>query len=163
MNGELTLNGYDFKRGIKVKPSIYLIGALKNPEIMKIDQKLRELGFDSFAEWHSVGPDADVHWREHEIARNRSFSQALKGYHAQHVFAFDKLHLDRCDVAVLVLPAGKSGHLELGYAAGKGKQTFIVLDDDPSRFDIMYNFATDVFENKAQLYERLEHEHSNRS
>jgi len=44
------------------------------------------------------------------------YDDALKGYAADHVFEFDKHHLDRCDTAILVLPAGKSGHLTWLYA-----------------------------------------------
>lgn len=135
--------------------SIYIIGALKNPEILTIELELKAQGFAPFAEWHHPGPEADQHWRDHEIARGRKFVDALKGYHAQHIFQFDKTHLDRCDAAVLVLPAGKSGHLELGYAIGRGKPAFIILDDEPNRFDLMYAFATEVFEDKQEFYERL--------
>lgn len=32
------------------------------------------------------------------------------------------------DTFVLVLPCGRSAHLELGWACGQGKQTLILLD-----------------------------------
>jgi len=54
-------------------------------------------------------------------------------------------------VGVLVLPAGKSGHLELGYMIGQGKPGYILLDGEPERFDVMYNFATGVFTNLSDL------------
>jgi nucleoside 2-deoxyribosyltransferase len=61
------------------------------------------------------------------------------------VFEYDRGHLDRCDAALLVLPAGKSGHLELGYMAGRGKPVYIYFPSEPERFDVMYKFATKVF------------------
>jgi nucleoside 2-deoxyribosyltransferase len=79
----------------------------------------------------------------------------LKGAAAQHVFAFDRENLDASDAAVLVLPAGKSGHLELGYMAGKGKKTYILMDKEPERFDVMYCFATSVHMMPVPLIDEL--------
>lgn len=124
--------------------SIYLIGSLRNPEIPKIASSLREKGFDVFDDWYAAGPTADDCWRDYEKSRGHSLEQALGGYAAKHVFEYDRFHLQRCDAAVLVLPAGKSGHLELGYAIGLGKAGYIVLDNQPERFDVMYGFATVV-------------------
>jgi nucleoside 2-deoxyribosyltransferase len=67
----------------------------------------------------------------------------------------DKRNLDRCDAAVLVMPAGKSAHLELGYATGKGKKTFILMFNEPQRWDLMYKFATGVAVGMEQLFSML--------
>ena len=89
---------------------IYLIGSLRNPEIPRIAQKLRALTNDEiFDDWFSAGKDADDNWRDYEKARGRTYIEALGGLAAQHVFAFDLHHLHRCQAAVLMLPAGKSG------------------------------------------------------
>lgn len=136
-------------------PTVYVIGSLRNPEVPNVAAKLRAAGFDAFDDWYAAGPEADDYWQKYERARHHSYAEALAGYAAQHVFNFDKHHLDRCDAAVLVLPAGKSGHLELGYCAGKGKRTYILLEEkEPERFDVMYQFATKVVRN----LEELEHE-----
>jgi hypothetical protein len=120
--------------------SIYLIGSLRNPEIPKIGGRLREFGFDVFDDWFAAGEIADDRWKDYEVARGRSYKEALDGYAARHVFEFDLFHLNRCDAALLVLPAGKSGHLELGYVIGSGKPGFI-LPDNPDRWDCMYQFC----------------------
>lgn len=134
--------------------SLYLIGSLRNEGIPEVSKSLREIGLDVFDDWHAAGPEADDCWKEYEENRGRTYKEALSGYAARHVFSFDKHHLDRCDAALLVLPAGKSGHLELGYMAGRGKPTFILLDR-PDRWDVMYQFATEVFEDKGQMLGRL--------
>lgn len=136
------------------KKVVYLIGSMSNPQIPVIANELRILGYDVFDDWWSAGPETDIYWMKHECERGRSYTEALAGYHAQQCYAFDKLHLDRADAAVLVLPAGKSGHLELGYVIGKGTPGFILLNQDVQKFDIMYNFAT-VVENMNVLAERL--------
>ena len=135
--------------------SIYIIGSLRNENIPAISVKLREeTGFEVFDDWFSPGPAADEYWRKYEEARGRNYKQALEGWAGKHVFEFDKHHIDESDIGVLILPAGKSGHLELGYMIGRGKLGYILLDD-PDRWDIMYQFATGIFFNMEDLLEEL--------
>jgi hypothetical protein len=136
------------------QPSIYVIGSLRNETIPKVAAFLRTDGFDVFDDWYSAGPEADDYWKKYEEAKGHDYYQALAGFAAEHVFNFDRSHLDRCDAAVLVLPAGRSGHLELGYASGKGKPTFI-LHDNPERWDVMYRFATAVVPTQDALLVEL--------
>jgi nucleoside 2-deoxyribosyltransferase len=110
------------------------------------------LGLDAFDDWHSVGPDADDHWKAYELARGRTYQEALQGHAARHVFEFDRQNIDRCGAVLLVLPAGKSGHLELGYAIGRGKYGFILLDEADVRWDVMYGFAHGVFKTEKEMY-----------
>lgn len=131
--------------------SIYLIGSLRNPRVPEVAALLRKARYDVFDDWYAAGPEADDKWRDYEKARGRDMTTALGGYAAQHVFNFDRQHLLRCDMAVLLLPAGKSAHLELGVVLGKEKPGFIVLDGDPERYDVMYNFATHVLHDVDEL------------
>lgn len=122
--------------------SLYLIGSMRNADIPAIAVKLRkELGIEIFDSWHDAGPEADDYWQKNERLRGTSYTDALAGYHAQDVFNFDKHHLDRTDGVALIMPAGRSGHLELGYTIGKGKPGYIVLPEEPDRYDVMYNFC----------------------
>ena len=134
---------------------IYLIGSLRNPQVPIIANQLRAAGLDVFDDWYAAGPEADDKWRDYEKQRGRSFKEALSGYAARNVFQFDHQHLARADAVVLVLPAGKSGHLELGWALGKGKPGFILLDS-PDRWDIMYQFATGIVTSVRELIEELQ-------
>jgi hypothetical protein len=134
---------------------IYLIGSLRNPQVPIIAEQLRAAGHEVFDDWFAAGPEADDKWRDYEQARGRSYSEALSGYAAGHVFDFDRLHLERTDVVVLMLPAGKSGHLELGWALGRGKRGYILLDNS-ERWDIMYKFASGVFFSVEDLIGELD-------
>lgn len=124
---------------------IYLIGSLRNKLVPEVAAYLRKHGFEVFDDWYAAGPEADDYWQAYEHHRGRPFPEALAGAHAQDVFAFDKRHLDTSRRGVLLLPAGKSGHLELGYLIGQGKPGYILMPGEPERYDIMYNFATGVF------------------
>ncbi|MBI2108683.1 MAG: hypothetical protein HYT93_00680 [Parcubacteria group bacterium] len=133
---------------------VYLIGSLRNPEVPQIANKIRELGFEVFDDWHAAGPEADDKWRDYEKSRGRTYKEALDGLAANHVYHFDLKHLDESHITILHLPAGKSGHLELGYAIGKGKKGYILLDS-AERWDVMYKFAHGVFHNFDELLEEL--------
>lgn len=135
--------------------SVYIIGSLRNENIPKVAASLREVGLDVFDDWYSAGKDADDYLRDYYRERGMKYSEVLSSYSARHIFEFDKKHLDRCDCAVLVLPAGKSGHLELGYVIGKGKPGYILMDGEPERVDIMHSFATKVFMNKEEMIEHF--------
>lgn len=136
--------------------SVYVIGSLRNAEIPRIGNLLRDNGYDAFDDWYGAGHEADDKWRDYENIRGRSHKDALFGYAAKHTFAFDQYHLKRCNAAVLVMPAGKSGHLELGYFVGLGKPGFIYFDAPPERYDVMHQFATDIFTSDEELIEGLD-------
>lgn len=131
---------------------LYLVGSLRNPRIPHIAKLLRdELNVEVFDEWWAPGKTTDEEWQAYETARGRSYLQAIGGYHAKHVFEFDKHHLDRAAAAVLAYPAGKSAHLELGYMVGRGKPGYIILDGEPERWDVMTQFATGIFDSVARF------------
>ena len=134
---------------------LYLIGSLRNPEIPYIGNRLREIGFEVFDDWFAGGKIADDEWQAYETVRGHSYKQALRGYAASHVFDFDIHHLNRADIGVLVLPSGKSCHLELGYLIGQGKPGYVLFDSVPERFDVMYKFATNVFFDLEELLNDL--------
>ena len=143
------------------RQSIYLIGSLRNENVPKTANRIEaETGLECFDSWFSPGPQADDYWRDYEKLRGRSYGEALRSYAAQHVYEFDKHHIDRCDIGVLLMPAGKSGHLELGYILGRGKPGYIVFDQEPERWDVMYQFASGIYFSVDDLIKRLQTAHA---
>lgn len=124
---------------------IYLIGSLRNENIPEVAGTLRSYGVNVFDSWYAAGPEADDCWRDYETQKGCSYREALEGYAAENTFNFDLKHLKRCAGAVLVMPAGKSAHLELGFIRGLGKPGWIYFDETPERFDVMHRFATRVY------------------
>ena len=132
--------------------TIYLIGSLRNPRVPEVAAELRKCGFEVFDDWYAAGPEADDKWQEYELFRGHSFSEALQGHAASHVFEYDRFHLNRAHAGVLVYPAGKSAHIEMGYLAGQGKPCFALLEGEPDRSDVMKRFASGgVFTNKKSM------------
>jgi nucleoside 2-deoxyribosyltransferase len=136
---------------LNISMKIYLIGSLRNQEVPVYANKLRELGFEVFDDWYAVGPKADDHWLEYEKARGHTYAQALQGHAARNTFHFDKRNIDQADVGVLIYPAGKSAHLELGYMIGKQKPAYIFIPQEPERWDVMTQFATGVTQSFEEL------------
>lgn len=134
---------------------IYLAGGLVNPEIVVCTKLLQEAGHIPFSEWYTPGPEADVRWRDYELSIGFSYREALKRPSAQNTFNFDKRHIDDSDVMLMILPCGKSAHLELGYMIGTGKPAHILMPEEPERWDVMYNFATAVHYNIQEFIDAL--------
>lgn len=120
-----------------------------------VGNELRKMNFEVFDDWYAAGPEADDKWRDYEVARGHDYEEALQGFAAKHVYDFDKHHLDLADVGVLLMPAGKSGHLEFGYLIGRGRPCFMLFDSIPERYDVMYQLCTKVCFNFEQLKEEL--------
>lgn len=144
-------------RQMAERRQVYVIGSLRNPCIPQVAKSIRDAmpGVEVFDDWYAAGPEADDYWKKYEQERGRSYDEALKGYAARNVYAFDKRHIDASTDVVLVLPAGKSGHLEFGYSIGHGKRGHILLEPDTDRWDVMYQFATSVQHDVAGLIKAL--------
>lgn len=143
---------------------VYLIGSLKNPKIPDIANQLTAAGYEAFADWHGAGPDADDKLWEYAQLRGLDYRQALQTYAAKNIFDFDKKHIDRAEMGVLIAPFGRSGCLELGYMLGDKKPGFVLLDKDPSRrLEVMLQFATGIAFNMEELLTMMRREEMKRN
>lgn len=141
------------------KPKVYLIGSLRNPKIPHLGKVIRDSGFDVFDDWFGAGERADDAWQEYEQVRGRSYPEALRGLAAENIFNFDIRHLNEANIGVLILPAGKSGHLELGNLIGQRKPCYVLFEEEPKRWDVMYQFATEVFFDQESLLREMKERH----
>ena len=141
---------------------VYLGGSLREGRVQGMAKVLRTIpGIHVFDDWSSAHPEADDKWRDYEKDRSHSIEQALEGNTANQIFNFDRLNILASDVFVLVLPCGKSGHLEAGFMAGLreagyGKKVYAYIGADPERYDIMSRFFDGVFSSCDELYEHIE-------
>lgn len=85
--------------------------------------------------------DIDREWLNWTPER---FREALQDPMAQSGYGFDKTGLDWCDTCVLLLPCGRSAHLEMGYAIGQKKATLIILSEKQFEPELMYLLADAV-------------------
>lgn len=135
---------------------MYLFGSLANQTIPDITNLLQSEGFKVFSEWHAAGPDADSHWKAYFKALGLNYKESLNTDFVNTAFNFDLEHMKQADIGVLVMPAGRSGHLELGWMLGQGKRGYILFPDgEPERPDLMSKLATDVFFSVEELIDEL--------
>lgn len=138
---------------------LYLIGSLRNERIPLLAEQIRKHSdIEVFDDWYSAGPEADDHWKTHQQSKGLSYQEALAGFAARNVFAFDRHHLDRASHVLLVLPAGKSGHMEImygEYGAHRKPKTAILLDPEDVRWDVMYQFIPTILNNDEEIEEWL--------
>ena len=77
----------------------------------------------------------------------------LKSEVVLNIFNQDLDNEKACKNFMLVLPAGKSGHIEAGIAYGMGKKCYAIGDFDAT--DSLYNIFDTIFKDENELDEFL--------
>lgn len=124
---------------------IYLASSWRNQQQPLAVQMLRDAGHEVY-DFRNPAPgntgfawaDIDPDWLNWTPER---FISALSDPIAKNGFSLDRGGLHWCDVCVLLLPCGKSAHLEAGWAMGMGRPTVIVLSPERFEPELMYLFA----------------------
>lgn len=78
----------------------------------------------------------------------------MKHWRVKDAFEEDKKWIDWADALIMLMPCGRSSHLEAGYATGTGKKLYIVGGFETGEFDTMYGFADGMYD-YAELPELL--------
>jgi hypothetical protein len=71
-------------------------------------------------------------------------------------FQKDMNALESADATVLVLPCGRSAHLELGIATGRKQRTIVLLDDPMSEPELMYLACSRICVSLAEVVRDLD-------
>lgn len=134
---------------------IYLASSWRNPYQPEVLAALRAAGHEvydfrnpapgqkGFA-WRDCGGLAATDGPGTGATNIPAYLEAVHSPRAAEGFSFDKAALEWCDTCVLALPCGRSAHLELGYAAGQGKDTYVLLHEDKFEPELMYLLNTGV-------------------
>ena len=77
----------------------------------------------------------------------------LKSDIVLNIFNQDLENERACKNLLLVLPAGKSGHIEAGIAYGMGKKCYAIGEFDAT--DSLYNIFDTIFKDESELEEFL--------
>ena len=91
-------------------------------------------------------PSAGFGWKQIDVAWQDwtadQYIEALRHPLAEAGFNADYTAMGWADTMVLLMPCGRSAHLELGWACGAGKRTAILLDpDQPAEPELMVKMA----------------------
>lgn len=138
---------------------LYVASSWRNPHQPGVVEALRESGHDvydfrnpapgnnGFA-WSDIEPD----WQEWDAVR---FRDALEHRIAERGFELDWNAMNWADGCVLVLPSGRSAHIEAGWFVGAGRPLFILLlgENEP---ELMYKMSTEICLGVDQLLVALD-------
>ena len=121
---------------------IYVASSWRNTSQPDVVTTLRRVGHEVY-DFRNPVPDHAFHWSEIDPDWQRwnpvTFREALEHPIARAGYASDMAALESADAVILILPCGRSAHLELGYAVGRGQHTAILLGD--SEPELMYRMA----------------------
>ena len=117
-----------------MKRTIYVASSWNNPQHPSVVQELRHRGHEVYDFRHPRGRDDRSVWKELHIKK-------------EHLEA-----MRESDVCILLLPCGRSAHIEAGYMKGLGKTVYVLGSVfDELKPELMY-LAFDAF---FSLYEPL--------
>jgi hypothetical protein len=116
-----------------------VVSALRSDGHYVYDFRNPQPGNKGFSWSQCTSSDDDL--KDPDFFRHQVLSHPI----ASSAFELDMNALQTSDVTVLVLPCGRSAHLELGYAAGAGQKTIVLLDSPMSEPELMYLMNTKIF------------------
>lgn len=137
---------------------VYVASSWRNKRQPSVVEALREAGHEVYDFRHPAPENSGFAWSDIDpdwLCWNaQQFRDALDHPIAKRGFAFDMDALDACEACVLVLPCGRSAHLELGYAVGRNKHTFVLLTgrDEPG---LMYRMVDGVCSDIDEVIDAL--------
>lgn len=133
--------------------SIYVASSWRNERQPEVVKRLQTEGFTVYDFRAPVPGDQGFHWSDIDPAWKTwtplQFRGALDHPIACQGFYKDQDAMRRSDACVLVLPCGRSAHLEAGWFVGAGKPLHILLSDGEP--ELMYRFATTISTRLGEL------------
>ena len=131
-----------------IERKIYLASSWRNVRQPAVVEALRADGHYVYDFRHPWGGDQlGFSWdsidREWGTWSRADFREALHHPIARAGFASDVAAMKWADACVLLLPCGRSAHLELGWMAGTGKQTVVLMEvaEEP---ELMYGLCDTI-------------------
>jgi hypothetical protein len=130
---------------------IYVASSWRNSVQPSVVRALRSVGHEVYDFREPEAGDNGFHWSD-VYGRPGDAAEWVDGVPAGEMvlgldhplaltgFDLDMAAMERCDTCVLVLPCGRSAHLELGWFVGQDRRTAILLED-PCQPELMYRMV----------------------
>lgn len=124
-----------------------LVGILREAGHQVYDFRNPPSGIAGFA-WSEIDPGWQD-WTAEEYRRHLTTNPiAARGY------VSDLRGMEWADTCVLLLPCGRSAHLEAGWFCGRGKRC-LILTQDGEEPELMALLATDICTSPTEVVEKL--------
>lgn len=140
---------------------VYVASSWRNNYQIAIVTMLRSFGLEVYDYRNPVPGNDGFRWTE--IDPNwlkwtpADWRKALGHEVAQRGYRADKDGMDRADCCVLVLPCGRSAHLEAGYMAGMGLPVFTLALEpvEPELMTLLLGPKEHICTSPNELFDRL--------
>lgn len=139
---------------------VYVASSWRNKVQPEVVKALRDAGHQVYDfknpaprsgfQWSSIDSD----WKQWTFEQYRD---ALTHPEAEAGFKSDFDAMKWADACVLVLPCGRSAHLEAGWMKGSGKLTLIYIPEMEEP-ELMYKICDGVYDNIGDITKRLANE-----
>ena len=137
---------------------IYVASSWRNEYQQTIVKKLREQGHKVYDfknpepgnngfSWREISPN----WQQWSV---EEFQNGIKHPIARDGFRKDETAIRECDIVILVLPCGKSAHLEAGFAVGTGKKVFALIPEKIEP-ELMYSWFDEIYDDFGEMLEDM--------
>jgi len=129
---------------------IYIASSWKNQEaVLELAEKLEAVGFEVDAFCRITDKRYSFYWSEFvddEVTLlDYDALSFIDDPKVQRAFREDKSWLDWANCVIMLMPCGRSSHMEAGYAKGRGKLLYIYGHFPKGEFEVMYGFADGLF------------------
>jgi len=138
---------------LKYKQRIYVASSWRNEKQAEVVSAIRDKGHEVYDFKNPAEGDKGFHWSEIDPNwkqwTGEQYVDSLRHPKAKAGFDSDITAMEWATAFVLVQPCGRSAHLEMGWAAGRGKLTMMLLapEIEPELMAKMCDFiVTDMSE-----------------
>lgn len=138
---------------------IYVASSWRNLDQPHVVDALRRAGHEVY-DFRNPGPgkkgfawsEIDPDWKNWS---NGTFIEALTHPIAQQGFENDFNAMQWADACVMVMPCGRSAHVEAGWMQGAGKPTIALLST--AEPELMYNMFSKLAQTTEEVLEHLKY------
>lgn len=141
--------------------SVYVASSWRNPLQIGVVATLKAAGLDVYDFRHPAPERSGFSWKsidpEWMLWTPAQWRDALRTSIAKDGYALDRDGMDRADCCVLVLPCGRSAHLEAGFMAAEGKPVFtLALEQvEPDLMNLLLGPPEHICVTMDELFDRL--------
>ena len=137
---------------------IYVASSWRNEKQQGVVKSLKKCGHDVYDFRHPEPDNSGFHWGKIDPDwrkwSTKEFKKALSHPTAWKGFSLDWEAMLNAELCVLVMPCGRSAHLEAGYFVGAKKRLIILLEDGEP--ELMYNMADYLAHNMISVIAKIE-------
>jgi hypothetical protein len=139
---------------------IYLASSWRNVYQDSTLKMLRSAGYSVYDFKNPVEDNNGFSWKEIDGDYNNwtteQYIDILSNPIAERGYSLDWSAMQKATHCVLLLPCGRSAHIEAGYFVGAGKPLYILIPTYKTEPELMYKIADGIFTNVNALVKHIQ-------